>query len=67
MIDREVKTDAAALCGGHDLPREVELVCFDERFAHFEALSLEEGVCHAAADEDGVHLGEQVLDDFNLV
>ena len=46
---------------------DVDLVGFDERLAGGLALGVEEGVGHAAADEDGVGLVEQVVDDFDLV
>ncbi len=45
----------------------VDLVGFDERLAGGLALCVEEGVGHAAADDDGVGLVEQVVDDLDLV
>ena len=46
---------------------DVDLVGFDEGFAGGLALGVEEGVGHAAADDDGVSLVEQVVDDLDLV
>ena len=50
-----------------DGARLVELVVFDERFPDRHAARLEKRVRHRAADEQAVHLGQQVLDDFDLV
>jgi hypothetical protein len=44
-----------------------DLVGFDEGFAGALALGVEEGVGHAAADDDGVSLVEKIVDDLNLV
>ena len=46
---------------------DVDLVGFDERFAGALALGVEEGVGHAAADDDGIGLVEKIVDDLNLV
>ena len=46
---------------------EVDLVGLQQTVAHLIAHGLHEGVGHAAADDDLVHLGEQVLDDGDLV
>ena len=45
----------------------LDLVGFDEGFAGGLALCVEEGVGHGSADEDGVGLAEEVVDDLDLV
>ena len=49
------------------LLRQVDFVGLEQRLADRLAFRLEEGVRHAAADEERVHLGHQVLDDGDLV
>src|SRR5208282_1945507 len=46
---------------------EFDLVFFDQTLAHRFALRLEEGVGHAAADNENVNFAEQVLDDSDFV
>src|SRR5208282_261436 len=46
---------------------ELNPVFFDQALAHGFALRLEEGVGHAAADDEDVNLAEQVLDDSDFV
>ena len=46
---------------------QVDLVGFAQRGADAVALGSEEGVGHAAADDQGVDLGDQVVDDADLV
>ena len=46
---------------------EIDEVRLELRVAHRNALGLEEGVGHAAADQQGIDLVEQVLDDLDLV
>ena len=46
---------------------EIELVFLDQRFADLVPLRLQEGVRHAAADDERVDLVQQVLDDADLV
>ena len=46
---------------------ELDLVFFDQRLADGFTLRLEEGVGHAAADDEHVDFAEQVLDDADFV
>src|SRR5258708_7768600 len=46
---------------------ECDLVLFDQTLADGFALRLEEGVCHASADDENVDFAEQVLDDSDFV
>ncbi len=50
-----------------ELFREFDLVFFYQRFAGGFALRFQEGVGHAAADDQHVDFGQQVLDDADLV
>src|SRR5271157_3468158 len=49
------------------VPGESDLVFFDQTLADGFALRLEEGVGHAAADDEDVDFTEQVLDDSDFV
>ncbi len=46
---------------------DIQLVEFDERLADVLSARLQEGVGHAATDDNGVDLFEQVVDDLDLV
>ncbi len=50
-----------------DFACELELVFLDERFARLDSFGAEKGISHAAADEEPVDLGQEVVDDFDLV
>ena len=67
MIDGEQEADALGIglgeCGFCDL----DFVLFDKRFAGLLTLRAEEGVGHAAADEDGVSLLHERLNDGDFV
>ena len=67
IVDGQKEGDA--LFGGlrHKLLREVDLVLLADGGAGREALGAEEGVSHAAADEEPVDLFEKVVDDADLV
>ena len=52
---------------GEEAFGEIDLVALDEAFADFLALGEEEGVGHGAADEEGVALAEELLDDVDFV
>ena len=67
MVDGEEEADAFGLGFGERGLGDVDLVGLDERFSGGLALGVEEGVGHAAADDDGVGLVEQVVDDLDLV
>ena len=58
---------AVALCLLDHLQCVIHLVSFQQRAADLAALCLHEGVSHAAADDDGVSLVEEVVDDSDLV
>ena len=49
------------------LPCEIEFVFFHARLADLLTLSFQECVSHRPADEKGVHLAHQILDDGDLV
>ena len=55
------------LCFLQELARQVELVFLDQRFADRLALGLEKGIGHAAANDQGVDLIQQIADHANLV
>ncbi len=48
-------------------PGDIQLVELDERLADVLSLRLQKGVGHAAADDNGVDLFEQVVDDLDLI
>ena len=66
-VNRQKQLDALVLCLLDQAEREVHLVLFAQRGADRAALRLGEGVGHAAADDDGVALVDQVVDDVDLV
>ena len=39
---------------------EFDFIGFDQGFADFLSLGLQEGVSHASADDQGVHFGHQI-------
>ena len=67
MIDRkkELHTFVGSLL--NHFTGVVQSVFFQKRLADLLALSLQEGIGHTAADDDGVGLLEEVIDDSNLV
>ena len=68
VVDGQEEADAFALSAlASAALGDVDLVGFDEGFAGGLALRVEEGVGHAAADEEGVGFVEQVVDDLDLV
>ncbi len=67
MIDGQQELDLALLRFGEQLLGEFDFVFFQQRFADLFTLGLEEGVSHAAADEEGIDLLHQVADDFDFV
>ena len=67
VVDGQEEADAVLFGFGEGGFGDVELVDFDERFAGVLALRVEEGVGHAAADDDGVGFVEEVVDDLDLV
>ena len=66
-VNGEKKLFAELLSLGDHLLAVVELAVVNERLADLFALSLEEGVCHAAADDESVALLEEVGDNVELV
>lgn len=66
-VDREDQLDAVGLGAGHVLLDDVHLVLLEQGDADLVALGVEEGVGHAAADEEAVGLAEQLVDDGELV
>ena len=67
VIDRQLEAQAPFLGAALDVARGVEQVFLDQRLADRHAPRLEEGVGHRAADQQRVDLGDQVLDDLELV
>ena len=67
VIDRQQELHVVRLGVGESLRGEINLVGLEQRLADLVALRLEEGVGHAAANDQGVHLAHQVLDDADLV
>jgi hypothetical protein len=57
---------ALLLGGGHDLGGQLHILVLHQRLASAEALRLEEGEDHAAAQDDHVTLLQQGLDDCDL-
>ena len=51
---------------GHQLPGQVEPIVLDERLAGLEPHGLEEGAGHGAAEQHGVHLRQERLDEIDL-
>ena len=51
----------------HHLTTVVDLLIVQQGGAHTIALGCQEGIRHAAADNQGVHLFEQIVDDVQLV
>ena len=67
VVDGQEKLDALGFCFVESGACDFDLVFFDERLAGLLALGAEEGVGHAAADEDGVGLVHEGVDDFDFV
>ena len=66
-VDGQEEFDALGLRLFERLFGGVDLVGFGERVADLLALGEREGVGHGAADEDGVGLVEQAVDDFDFI
>jgi len=66
-VDRQQELDALLLGLLHHFPAIVDLLGVEEALADAAALGGEEGIGHAAADDEGVDLVEQVVDDVQLV
>ena len=66
VVDRQQQIHALGLRLGERFLRHVDLVFFNERFAGRDAQRALEGVGHAANDDQGVDLVEQILDHVDL-
>ncbi len=67
VVDGQAQ-DRALLPGlGEEVPGQVELVVLVEAVAHGDALGLEEGEAHGAADEDGLRMTDEVADEPDLL
>ena len=66
-VDREHDPDAVGLGGREDPPRVVDPVRLGQALADRLALGEQERVGHPAAEDEHVDLGEQVVDDLDLV
>ena len=67
VVDRNQELDALGFGFFHHLFRKVNLVRFEQRGADRVAERGEEGVRHAAADDQGIDLLHQVGDDADLI
>src|SRR6202008_4269127 len=67
MIDRQQQLHVAFLGISEQVLGEVNLVGFEQRLTNFLPLRLEEGKNHASADDQRIDLGQQVLNDADLV
>ncbi len=67
VVDRQEELHAVGLGLGKHLLGVIKTVRLEQGLANLEALGLLEGIGHAAADDDGVGLLEQVVDDVDLV
>ena len=66
-VDRQDDPDAVLLGRGEDPPRVLDAVGLGEALADGLALGEQERVGHAAAEDEHVDLGQQVVDDLDLV
>ena len=66
-VGREHDPDPGLLGPGEVVAAGLDLVLLEQAAADLVALRLEEGEDHAAADQQRVRLGEQVVDDAELV
>ena len=66
-VNRQQQLDALLLGLGHHFLAVVQLGVVAQALADLVALGLQEGVGHAAADDQGIDLLEQVGDDIQLV
>ena len=64
MVDRQQHLGTRSL---ENPPGDVDLVLLDARRAHRDATRLQERVRHRAADQERVHLADQLVDDLDLV
>ena len=67
VVCRQQEFQLVALGLFQKLARQFDLVFLHQRFADRLALGLEEGVGHAAADDEGVNFIQQIADDADLV
>ena len=67
VVDRDHEFDALGLGVGHDLAGQLNLVLLQNRIADAVSQRLHKGIGHTAADNQGVHLVQQVGDDADLV
>ena len=67
VVRRQQEFQLVALCFFQKLARQFDLVFLHQGFADRLALGLEEGVGHAATDDEGVNFIQQVADDADLV
>jgi hypothetical protein len=67
VIDGQQEPHISLLRFLQQLPRQFHLVGLQQRLADLFSLSLEEGIRHAAADDERVHLAHQIPNHANLV
>ena len=66
-IHGQQELDALGLGLGHHFLAVVDLLVVQQGGADGVALGGQEGIGHAAADDEGIHLLEEVIDDVELV
>jgi hypothetical protein len=67
VLHGEQELETTRLRVFQQLAGELNLVGLKQRLADLVTLRLQERISHAAADDDRVHLGHQVLNDADLV
>ena len=67
VVDGQQEANSLGCRFGEGFLGGIDLVRFEERLAGVLPLGLEEGVGHAAADEERVDFAQQILDDLDLV
>ena len=66
-VDRQQQLNALGLSLGHHVAAVIDLLVVEQGLADGVALRSEEGVGHAAADDEGVDLLEEVVDNVQLI
>src|SRR6202044_3621194 len=66
-VDRQQKENAFLLCLLERPVGDIEFVGLDQGIAGFLSQGCEKCVGHAAADEKGINLAQEMIDDLNLV
>ncbi len=67
VVDRQQELDALLFGLLHQRGSQIDLVGLEQRASDFMTLRLNKGVGHAATDNQRIDLGQEVLDDTDLV